>query len=136
MKNILLTVCLFSILVTACKTEKKSNVFDEVGKKSPVQESIVSDNLNGFTKLYYPNNTLKSEGHFSNGIKNGFWKYYFKNGKVKKEGNYANNIKDGFWKTYYKNGKVESEGHYSQDKPYGFWKHYNEDHTQITTENK
>jgi len=78
---------------------------------------------------------IKSEGHFSNGIKNGFWKYYFNNGNVKKEGNYSNNIKDGFWKTYHDNGKVESEGHYTNNKPYGFWKYYNKDHSKTEIAN-
>lgn len=129
-----LTLILLLLFLISC--QKNTRQIDHIIERE--YTSIKEDkdpNLNGFTKLYYPTNKIKSEGHFSNGIKNGFWKYYFNNGNVKKEGNYSNNIKDGFWKTYHDNGKVESEGHYTNNKPYGFWKYYNKDHSKTEIAN-
>mgnify|MGYP003675744099 FL=1 len=83
--------------------------------------------LNGqkvkYWKYYYPDETLKSEGHFDK-TKTGPWRHYYENGKLSSIGNYVNGQKDGYWKTYHPNGKMKSEGHFNAGLRSDWWKNY------------
>lgn len=64
MRKICITIFCLTMAIYSCK------------QYSSRENSKQDSNLNGYTKLYYTSENIKSEGHFNNGIKNGFWKYY------------------------------------------------------------
>jgi len=53
--------------------------------------------INGYTKNYYDNGTIQSEGNMKNGLPDGIWKYYDPFGKLNHVGEYVLGKRDGRW---------------------------------------
>jgi antitoxin component YwqK of YwqJK toxin-antitoxin module len=53
--------------------------------------------MNGYTKNYYDNGTLQSEGTMKNGLPDGIWKYYDPFGKLNHVGEYVLGKRNGRW---------------------------------------
>jgi antitoxin component YwqK of YwqJK toxin-antitoxin module len=54
-------------------------------------------NPNGYSKIYYPNGQISSEGPMRNGQPDGYWKTYYVTGVLKSEGNRRNSLLDSTW---------------------------------------
>ena len=80
------------------------------------QESMKS----GYTRFYYENGTLSSEGTLRDGKPDGYWKTYFTSGKIKSEGNRKNFSLDSTWKFYFENGKMSFIYNYTLGRKNGF----------------
>jgi len=74
---------------------------------------------NGFTKFYYPDGRISSEGILKNGVPDGYWKSYHENGLIKSEGNRKNFELDSLWKFYNQEGKLLIEIFYKSGKKNG-----------------
>ncbi len=73
----------------------------------------LSDSLHpGFTRYYYPNGNISSEGIIKEGKPDGYWRSYFESGKLKSEGNRLNHQLDGIWIFYDENGWIILETRY------------------------
>ncbi len=57
-----------------------------------------------YTKLFYENGKIYSEGFLKNGKPEGYWKTYHPNGKLKSEGNRRNYLLDSTWIFYTEKG--------------------------------
>lgn len=53
--------------------------------------------MNGYTKNYYDNGVLQSEGMMRDGLPIGVWKFYDTYGKLNQVGNYVQGKRDGRW---------------------------------------
>lgn len=47
------------------------------------ENNIIED---GFTRFYYPNGQVSSEGYIENGKPNGYWRTFYVSGVLKSEG--------------------------------------------------
>lgn len=83
-------------------------------------------NANGFTKVYFENGKLSSEGTLKDGKPEGYWKTYYLNGNLKSEGNRFNFLLDSIWKFYSDKGIINLELTYKQGKKNGSKKIYND----------
>ncbi len=79
---------------------------------------------NGYTKFYYDNKTLSSEGTIREGKPDGYWKTYFENGQLKSEGNRKFFQLDSTWKFYTDEGNLVLEYYYKNGKKNGLRKNY------------
>src|ERR1017187_2443474 len=77
-----------------------------------------------YTRFYYENKSLSSEGPIHNGKPDGYWKTYYENGKIKSEGNRKNFVLDSTWKFYNDLGNLVLEYQYSGGKKNGYRKNY------------
>ena len=68
-----------------------------------------------YTKYYFPNGVVSSEGNIENGRPNGYWKTYYSNGKLKSEGNRTLFLLDSTWKFYRENGSLSQLISYKND---------------------
>lgn len=84
-----------------------------------------------YSKIYYENGTLKSEGWLADNYKDGYWKYYYENGKLSSKGHFQNNKKDGYWYFYDQDENLEKEGHFVYGSAENWWIFY-----EIGTSNK
>ena len=73
----------------------------------------------GFTKFYYPNGMVSSEGNMKEGKPDGYWKTYYENGILKSEGNRENGQLDSLWKFYNELGKLSLTYVYKEGKKSG-----------------
>lgn len=80
-----------------------------------------------YTKNYYSNGKLKSEGWLNQQGKMKYWYFYHSNGKIKSEGHYQNNKKVKYWHHFDPNGKKIKEGRYQHNLKQGWWKLYKYD---------
>ena len=69
---------------------------------------------NGYTRLYYEDGSVSSEGFMRNGEPDGYWKNYYRNGIIKSAGNRENFQLDGTWKFFTESGKVRTEISYER----------------------
>lgn len=60
----------------------------------------------GFTRFFYANGKLSSEGIMVNEKPDGYWKSYYENGTLKSEGNRIDFQLDGPWKFYNSKGEL------------------------------
>lgn len=56
--------------------------------------------------IYFPNDSLKAVGKYSEGYKSGFWEWYWWNGNKQSEGNYYRNNPIGKWTNWNKDGTI------------------------------
>ncbi len=77
-----------------------------------------------YTKFYYENDTVSSEGYLKNGKPDGYWKTYNEKGVLKSEGNRKNFELDSVWKFYNETGKLTMEINYEKGKKNGIRKSY------------
>lgn len=75
----------------------------------------------------YPENTLKSELMYENGIAVKEYKSFYRNGKPEEIGNLnKKGDRDGSWKIFYEDGTIKEERSYSNGKWDGISKYYDE----------
>ena len=77
-----------------------------------------------YSKEYYSNGNLKSEGWQSVTSKMGYWYFYHPNGTVKAKGHFKENQRDGYWYFYDKNENLIKEGHYTHGNAEDWWIFY------------
>jgi antitoxin component YwqK of YwqJK toxin-antitoxin module len=106
--------------------------------------------LEGLSKGYFPNGTLRGEWNYKNGMLNGITKAYHENGNILNQRHYKNNIldgkvevfledgkpaasweykdgmRDGMNRVYYPNGMVNFEQPYKNDERNGITREYYE----------
>jgi len=63
-------------------------------------------------KWYYVNDSVRTEGNYSEGKKEGVWKTYYASGKLKSYHSYFNNEFDGKMVEYWENGAKKQESTY------------------------
>jgi antitoxin component YwqK of YwqJK toxin-antitoxin module len=73
----------------------------------------------GYSKYYYPNGKISSEGTLKDGKPDGYWKSYNESGSIKSEGNRKNFELDSLWKFYNQDGKLLLEIFYKSGKKNG-----------------
>ncbi len=78
----------------------------------------------GYTKLYYGNKQISSEGMIKEGKPDGKWISYHINGKTKSEGNRRNFQLDSVWKFYDEQGFLTEEINYLDGKRSGYHTKY------------
>ncbi len=71
-----------------------------------------NNDTTGYTKLFYPNGSLQSEGIIKNGKPDGYWKSYYPTGVIRSEGNRVNHLLDGNWIFYNSLGDTINKVHY------------------------
>lgn len=83
--------------------------------------SQIIDTLDkGYTKYYYPDGEIISEGIIKNGKPNGYWKTYYQNKIIKSEGNRINYKLEGLWIFYDNEGDTLEKINYHNDKKNGY----------------
>ena len=80
-----------------------------------------------YTKFYYPDSVLSSEGWMRNGEPDGYWKSYYPNGIIRTEGNRKDFLLDSTWKFYNNKGKLQSEISYQKGIRHGVNRIYTEE---------
>jgi len=85
------------------------------------QEEMVK---NGYTKVYYPNGKVSSEGMMKNGLPDGYWKTYFPTGVIKSEGNRRNHMLDSIWVFYNEMGDTLQKVDFVMGKRNGYVTEY------------
>ena len=110
--------------------------------------------IQGLSKGWYEDGTLKSEGNYKDDKREGMWKEWYKDGLLKSEYNYKDNKmegvcrkfhkrsetlyiecnyrdnkKDGAYKQWHINGTLMIEGNYKDDKKDGVYKQWRKDGT-------
>lgn len=99
--------------------------YDEYGNKKA--EMTFNEHDSAYTKLYYPNNALASEGYYYNKQKTGEWKYYsYYSNNLSAIENFENDLKYGKALTYYEEGGIAEEYNYNNDVKHGAWKQFYE----------
>lgn len=80
------------------------------------------DNLqdNGYSKIFYPNGKVSSEGYMRNGKPDGYWKTYYPTGVIKSEGNRRNHLLDSTWNFYNELGDTLQKVNYILGKRNGY----------------
>ncbi len=79
-----------------------------------------------FTKIYYSNGKISSEGFIRNNKPDGYWKTYSEKGILVSEGNRKNFELDSLWKFYNDSSKLFMTVNYVKGKKNGFKTTYNE----------
>ncbi|HOU97761.1 MAG TPA: hypothetical protein PLP65_02840 [Bacteroidales bacterium] len=74
----------------------------------------------GFTRFFYENGQVSSEGFIKNGKPEGYWKTFYPNGVLKSEGNRKFFMLDSTWVFYTEKGDTSQIINYKQDKKNGF----------------
>lgn len=82
-----------------------------------------------YTKFYYENGIVSSEGFIKNGKPDGYWKTFNEKGILISEGNRKNFELDSVWKFYGETGILTMEIHYKHGKKNGIRKSYLEKET-------
>ncbi|MGA9639445.1 toxin-antitoxin system YwqK family antitoxin [Flavobacterium sp.] len=72
-----------------------------------------------YSKMYYPNGKLQSEGWMNQNQKVDYWFYYYENGNKKEEGHYLTNKKQKWWLFYDSNENLLRKTEFLNDKPNG-----------------
>jgi uncharacterized protein len=96
--------------------------------------SVFAQIKNGYTKYYYENGKVSSEGTMREGKPDGYWKNYYDNGKLKIEGNRKNFQLDSTWKFYDVKGKISKSIDYREGKKNGYTFIYDTTQKIITRE--
>ena len=80
-----------------------------------------------YTKFYYPDGVLSSEGWMRNGEPDAYWKSYYPNGVLRTEGNRKDFLLDSVWKFYNNQGEIQSEITYKESFRHGVNRIYTEE---------
>ena len=84
-----------------------------------------------YTKFYYSDSLVSSEGWMRDGKPDGYWISYYPNGIVQSKGNRRNFLLDNVWRFYDNGGKLKSELSYMEGKRNGESKIYAENEIQV-----
>jgi len=95
-----------------------SIVFVTVICASTYGQNVISEN--GYSKIYYPNGSLQSEGVIKNGKPEGYWKNYYPTGVIKSEGKRKNFLLDSIWNFYSLTGNIKLRISYLEGKKNGY----------------
>src|ERR1043166_2134664 len=87
-------------------------------------KNIQAQDTTGYTKFYFPNGKISSEGTMVSGKPNGYWKSYFESGRIRSEGNRLNFKLDSLWKFYNDSGFVVAEYNYKEGLKHGVQRIY------------
>jgi antitoxin component YwqK of YwqJK toxin-antitoxin module len=68
-----------------------------------------------YSKNYYINGNLQSEGWMIQNQKTDYWFYYFENGNKKEEGHFVNNKKTKWWVYYNSEKEIIKKTEYKND---------------------
>ncbi len=88
---------------------------------------LLSQDTKEYTKFYYPNGQVSSEGMMRNGKPDGYWKTYYVSGVNKSEGLRTNFELDSTWLFYNQKGEVTEKIDYKYGKKNGYSIQYNYD---------
>jgi len=80
-----------------------------------------------YSKDYFDNGKLKSEGWIQNDMKVKYWYFYYNNGNLKSKGHFVEDEKNGYWYFYNPDGEISTEGSYNNGNKTEWWKIYNAD---------
>lgn len=83
----------------------------------------------GYTKFYYPNGQVSSEGIIRDGKPDGYWKTYYTTGVLKSEGLRTNFFLDSTWTFYNQSGEVVQRINYKYGKKNGYSYSYSYDYS-------
>ncbi len=83
----------------------------------------------GYTRFYYQDGSLSSEGIITDNKPNGYWKTYYPNGRLKSEGNRKFFNLDGVWIFYNQEGDTIEKINYRDDRKNGYHYKYKWDYT-------
>lgn len=72
-----------------------------------------------YSKTYYPNGKIQSEGWMNQNQKVAYWFFYYENGNKKEEGHYLANKKQKWWLFYDSNETLLRKTEYQNDFPNG-----------------
>ncbi|WP_418262406.1 toxin-antitoxin system YwqK family antitoxin [Flavobacterium faecale] len=72
-----------------------------------------------YSKDYYSNGKLKSQGWLNQNEKVDYWFYYYENGLKKEEGHYLGNKKTKWWIFYNSNEEIIRKSEYKDNKQNG-----------------
>ena len=81
-----------------------------------------------YSKEYYDNGKLKSEGWLNQNQKVDYWFYYFENGNKKEEGHFINNKKCKWWIFYNPNEEITKKCEFKNGLINGFSLFYRNSH--------
>ncbi len=84
-----------------------------------------------YSKNYYDNGVLKSEGWLINEKKEKYWYFYHQNAKLKAKGHFENDIKEDYWYYYNKKGNITQQGAYKYGLKSGWWKIFHADTIEV-----
>lgn len=96
-----------------------------------VCNGISQDSKDGYTKLYYPDGSISSEGILKNGKPDGYWISYYPGGIIKTEGLRINYLLDSTWTFYNNSGNLKNKINYRYGKKNGYSYSYS---TKFSTE--
>lgn len=80
-----------------------------------------------YTRFYYSDSILSSEGWMRDGQPDGYWKSYYPNGIIRTEGNRKDFLLDSIWKFYNNKGGIQSEISYQKSMRHGANRIYTEE---------
>ena len=80
-----------------------------------------------YTRFYYPDSSLSSEGWMRGGQPDAYWKSYYPNGVLRSEGLRKNFLLDSVWSFYNEKGEIEMTITYSEGRKHGLRRIYTED---------
>ncbi len=83
-----------------------------------------NDIMKSYTKDYYSNGKIKSEGWSLGTKKIKYWKFYHPNGRLASKGHFTNNQKTGYWYFFREDGSLDREGHYINNAAEKWWIFY------------
>jgi len=84
-----------------------------------------------YTKFYYADSVVSSEGWMRNGKPDGYWISYYPNGVIQSKGNRKNFLLDSIWYFYDNKVGLKSELSYREGKREGETKTYTETEIQV-----
>jgi len=125
-QHMLRVIFIFLILLPACsqiqhvKISSVENTFERSFYENgqiEYEASYLHGKLDGSSKVWYPDGTLKSASNYKFGLAHGKWEKYYKNGKKMYEAYYSNGLKDGTEKWFHENGSIKSDQEFKADKP-------------------
>ncbi len=124
-KGILLII--FCLVIASCERKRlgKDSFVVTKDRKGILQSEIhyINDTvMQGLAKYYYypnPENVLKDEIEYRNGVKDGWHKHYRQDGTIESKIHWKYNSEDGEIYWYYNNGGLEQKTYRIMGKQYG-----------------
>ena len=97
-----------------------------------IQTAVCQQDANmHYTKFYYSDSLVSSEGFMREGKPDGYWISYYPNGTVQSKGNRKDFLLDSIWYFYDSKGNLQSELSYSAGIREGDTKNYTENEIQV-----
>lgn len=130
MKNQILFLLLFSIVITSCTSrelrETKSSNGQLLEQYQVIETKEGSFIKDGFYKRWFPNGQIKNQGDYVKGKRHGNWKLWFLNGQLSEDINFKKDSLDGDFKKWNENGIMINEGKYELGNLEGNWQSWHD----------